>query len=86
MIWYIVSYLIVGILSALYVAYNPFTKRIEWSMGESWIFFVWQIPLMWIITVLLFPYYLVKTKQERIENRKALEDWRRYGCFTMKIK
>lgn len=81
-----IIYIILGILSTVYLAYNPYRGNFDWELSDGWVFFKYQALLLWIIAIVLFPILLPKTVLNRFQERKAIQDWKRNGRCIKKLK
>lgn len=80
-----VGYLLFGIITLVFCAYDPFTKTYDFGFSDGWEFFFYQRYLFWLIILIFSPFFFVREILKKTSDRKYVKEWRKKGHFTRKL-
>lgn len=84
--YFIIGYLIMGILAIVLMAYDPYSRTFDWGLSKGWEFWWWQRYILWLIVIIGAPYFFIREVYIKISERKYVKEWRTKGSVTKKIK
>lgn len=85
MTYIVIGYAVLGLLTVFITAYDPFSRSFDFTLSNGWVFFIFQVPLLWIVVIIAWPYFLITDLQEKLQDRKHVKEWRKTGSFIKKL-
>jgi hypothetical protein len=81
----VVTYLVLGILTIVLMAYDPYSRSFDFGLSDGWEFWWWQRYLLWLIIVIASPFFFIKELYTKLTEIKYVRQWRTKGSFTKKL-
>lgn len=78
-------YLLLGIVTIVISAYDPYTQSFDFELVDGWILFRYQKYVLWGVICVGAIYFLPKELIERTKDRKNVRAWRTNKSFTKKL-
>jgi hypothetical protein len=85
MAYFILGYIVLGVLTVIINAYDPFSRSFDFTLCNGWVFFILQVPILWVVMIIGWPYFLVRDLHEKITDIPNVKQWRQTGSFTKKL-
>lgn len=81
----IISYLLIGILAVVVLAFDPFTSSFDWGLSDGYEFAWYQRYLIGLIIIAFAPYFFIRGCTDLYRAFPYAKEWKEKGTFTRKL-